>query len=103
VLGYTHWHRAMLRPAGETVASTYLRLIVRDQPGILAGVSGILARHGININSVLQEPNHPKRRLPFVMTLEPGPEKQVSRAVSEIARLRFLAEPPLTMPLAEMP
>jgi homoserine dehydrogenase len=103
VLGYTHWHRAKLAPAGETVASTYLRLIVRDQPGILARVSGILARHGINIDSVLQEPNHPKRRLPFVMTLEPGPDKQVSRAVSEISRLRFLAEAPLTMPLAEMP
>src|SRR5437762_1532785 len=86
-LGYAHWHRAKLRPAGEMVASTYLRLVVRDRPGILARVSGILARHRINVDSVLQEPNHPKRLLPFVMTLEPGSERQVARAVTEIARL----------------
>ena len=37
------------------------------------------------------------------MTLEPGREKHVAQAVAEIARLPFLAEPPLTMPLAELP
>src|SRR5436309_4158335 len=103
VLGYTHWHPAKLAPSGESVIRTYLRLVVRDRPGILARVSGIFARHHINIDSVLQEPNHPKRRLPFVMTLEPGREKHVAQAVAEIARLPFLAEPPLTMPLAELP
>jgi homoserine dehydrogenase len=102
-LGYARWHPAKLAPAGEGVTRTYLRLVVRDRPGILARVSGILARHHLNIDSVLQEPNHPKRRLPFVMTLEPGREKHVAQAVREIARLRFLAEPPLTMPLAELP
>jgi len=103
VLGYTHWHPAKLAPSGESVIRTYLRLVVRDRPGILARVSGIFARHHINIDSVLQEPNHPKRRLPFVMTLEPGLENLVAQAVREIARLPFLAEPPVTMPLAEMP
>ena len=79
---------------------TYLRLVVRDRPGILSRVSGILGRHRINIDSVLQEPAHSKTQLPFVMTLEPTREKGVSRAVSEIARLPFLAEPPLMLPFA---
>ena len=81
----------------------YLRLVVRDRPGILARVCSVLAEHRINIDSVLQEPALSKKRLPFVMTLEPTLEKDVARAVSKIARLPFLAEPPLMLPFAELP
>lgn len=102
-LGYVAWHPAKLAPRGENVIGTYLRLVVRDRPGILARVGGILARHRINVDSVLQEPALPKKHLPFVMTLEPTREKHVARAVSEIARLPFLAQPPLMLPFAELP
>jgi hypothetical protein len=37
------------------------------------------------------------------MTLEPTQEKHVTRALKEIARLPFLAAPPLLLPFAEMP
>jgi hypothetical protein len=37
------------------------------------------------------------------MTLEPTQEKRVARAAKEIARLPFLAEPPLLLPFAELP
>jgi acetolactate synthase small subunit len=80
-----------------------MRLVVRDRPGILSKVCAILARHRINIDSVLQEPNHSKKSLPFVMTLEPIEQKHVARAVADIARLPFLAQPPLTMPFADLP
>lgn len=101
--GYADWHPVKMASQGETVGGAYLRLVVRDQPGILAHVCAILARHRINIGSVLQEPDHPKKRLPFVMTLEPVREKVLVRAVAEISRLPFLAQPPLVMPFAEMP
>jgi homoserine dehydrogenase len=102
-LGYVTLHPARIAPAGDNVISAYLRLVVRDRPGILAGVCGILARHGINIDSVLQEPAMPKGHLPFVMTLEPTKEKFMARAVKDIARLSFNAEPPLMMPFADLP
>ena len=102
-LGYTHWHPAKIALAGESAIMAYLRLVVRDRPGILARVCSILARHRINIDSVLQEPAMPKKRLPFVMTLEPTKEKHVTRAVKEIARLKCNAEPPLVMPFADLP
>lgn len=101
-LGYTDWHPARMAPAGENSIAAYLRLVVRDRPGILARVCAVLARHRINIDSVLQEPAHSKRNLPFVMTLEPTKEKHITRAVREIARLPFMAQPPLMMPFAQL-
>jgi homoserine dehydrogenase len=102
-LGYTNWHPAKIAPRGDNVIAAYLRLVVRDQPGVLARVCAILARHRINIDSVLQEPAMPKKHLPFVMTLEPTREKLLGRAVSEISRLSFLARPPLLLPFADLP
>jgi homoserine dehydrogenase len=102
-LGYETWHPSRIAPASENIISAYLRLVVRDRPGILARVCALLARHRINIDSVLQEPALPKNHLPFVMTLEPRREKHVAQAVAEIARLPFMARPPLMLPFAELP
>lgn len=101
--GYTHWRQARIARAGENEIAAYLRLVVQDRPGILARVCAILGRQRINIDSVLQEPGHPKTKTPFVMTLEPTKEKYVQRAVTEIARLAFMAEPPLMLPFSNLP
>ena len=102
-LGYEKWQPSRIASASDNVISAYLRLVVRDRTGILARVCALLARHRINIDSVLQEPAMPKNQLPFVMTLEPRREKDVSKAVAEIARLPFMARPPLMMPFADLP
>jgi homoserine dehydrogenase len=102
-LGYERWHPARIASLADNVVSSYLRLVVRDRPGILARVCAILARHRININSVLQEPGCAKDRLPFVMTLEPTAEKRVRQAVAQIARLPFMAQLPLMLPFAQLP
>jgi len=41
-------------PMAHVVTSYYLRLRVADQPGVLAEVTGLLARAGISIDAVLQ-------------------------------------------------
>jgi homoserine dehydrogenase len=101
--GYVTWQPATMVPPGETPMATYLRVVVRDRPGILARVCGILAKYRVNIVSVLQEPGYPTDHLPFVMTLDPIQEKMVQQALKEIGRQPFLAEPPLMMPFAELP
>ena len=101
--GYENWHPSRIAAPDENVVATYLRLVVRDRPGILGRVCTILGRHRINIDSVLQEPDCKKQHLPFVMTLEPTQEKHVTRALKEISRLPFLAERPLLLPFAELP
>ena len=80
--------------------SWYLRLTVRDHPGILARVAEAIAREGINIDSVIQEPHMAKERLSFVITLEPVGENVVRRAVEKIDGFEFMLEPVLLLPVA---
>ncbi len=77
----------------------YLRFVVRDHLGILASIAASLARQGINLDAVLQEPGYPKDALPFVITVEPCEENALATAVREIAAADFHAEEPLALPM----
>ncbi len=99
--GLPGFHKPEKLPLAERVrpVSWYLRLTVRDHPGILARVAEAIAREGINIDSVIQEPHMPKERLSFVITLEPVAECVASRAVQVINRFDFMLEPVLLLPI----
>ncbi len=77
----------------------YLRFVVRDQPGILASIATALARQGINLDAVLQEPDYPKEALPFVITVEPCEERSLVSALKDISKGDYHVEPPLALPL----
>ena len=95
------FHRAEpLRPLPRSnPVSWFLRLTVNDRPGILARTAEAIAREGINIDSVIQEPNMPKDRLSFVITLEPTLEMTVQRAVQAINQFEFMKAPVLLLPM----
>lgn len=75
----------------------YLRLTIRDRPGIVARIAEIIAREGINIDSVLQEPHMAKDALSFVITVEPVSEPVIHRAVAAINSCDFLQSPVLLL------
>jgi homoserine dehydrogenase len=87
------------RSIAERVRPWYLRFRVRDQPGIIAALATVLADAQISIDAVLQLPGEDKNDLPFVITLEPTPAGQVQEAVGAMARLDFLVDAPLALPL----
>ena len=64
----------------------YLRFVVHDRPGILAFIAAALARQGVNLDAVLQEPGYPKDNLPFVITVEACAEAALQAALAEISR-----------------
>jgi homoserine dehydrogenase len=89
-----------LRPLSRPLpVSWFLRLTVNDQPGILARTAEAIAREGINIDSVIQEPHMAKDRLSFVITLEPTLEATAQRAIEAINRFEFMKAPVLLMPM----
>lgn len=79
--------------------SWFLRLTVQDGPGILARTAEAIAREGINIDSVIQEPHMPKDGLSFVITVEPVSETTVQRAVATINQFEFMKSPVLLLPM----
>jgi homoserine dehydrogenase len=82
---------------GEFMAPHYLRFVVDDKPGIVAGIAGALAKVGANIDSLLQHPGHPKHRLPFVITTEPCLTSTIEKAVAAIAKMDSMLERPLSL------
>ncbi len=77
----------------------YLRFFVRDQPGIVARLAQILAKHRLNIDSLLQKPGFEKASLPFVITLEPCSDSQLRPALEEMSGLDFALRPCLCLPI----
>ena len=77
----------------------YLRFKVDDRPGIIASLASILAQKNISLDAVLQLPSDTKSDLPFVITVEPSTEGSVQEAVAAMAKLDFMVEPPLALPM----
>jgi len=90
---------AAARVEPDFEAPQYLRFVIMDRPGIIASLAGVFWRHGLNIDSVLQEPDWPKSALPFVVTLEPCSSRAVQAALTEIGALDFHARAPVWMPI----
>jgi homoserine dehydrogenase len=87
------------QPAGLQKQAWYLRFRVRDRPGIIAALAGILAECEISVDAILQLPGSDKENLPFVITLETSTGKAVEKALAQMVGLPFLVEPPLALPM----
>ena len=85
--------------SNDFVAPHYVRFTVADRPGILADIFAVFARHGINVEAVVQLPRYRKDRLPFVATLEACSSSVLKGALTNIATADFHVEPPLALPI----
>jgi homoserine dehydrogenase len=91
--------RSPARVSGEFVTPHYLRFIVRDRPGIIARIAGVMERHDINIDAVLQLPYPTKDALPFVVTVEACPPSVLGEAMRHIGEFDFHVQPPVDLPM----
>jgi homoserine dehydrogenase len=83
----------------DFVTRHYLRFLVKDRPGIIANLATVLAKCGINIDSVLQKPGCLKSHLPFLITLEECKASLVDKALNQIDALDFMVQPCLHLPI----
>jgi homoserine dehydrogenase len=88
--------------AAHTLERVYLRLLVRDEPGVIAGVSETLADAGVSIDSFLQKPVEGVGGVPIVLTTHAAPEAVLSEAVRRMAALPALLEPPRWIRIARI-
>jgi homoserine dehydrogenase len=80
---------APILPIGEVETSYYLRMRVKDRPGVLADVTRILADSKISIDAMVQkEPGEGESRVDIVMLTHRAIEKNVDAAMAKIEKLR---------------
>jgi len=99
LLGLAPDKAAVLKPAntGERIGSYFLRLIVLDQPGVIADVSAILRDCRVSLESVLQRGRSPGLPVPVILTSHETPEGSMLKAVGLISKLKSVVEPPHLM------
>jgi homoserine dehydrogenase len=86
--------------AGASLSKVYLRLVVRDRPGVIADVSVALAKASVSIDSFLQHPVGPTGRVPIVLTTQAATASAVEDAVEHIAALDAVTERPRLLRIA---
>ena len=74
-------------PMADVVSEYYLRLMVKDQPGVIAAVTSILADHRISLEAVLQRERHATREVPVIMLTHGTTEGNMQAAIARILAL----------------
>ena len=75
-------------PIGEITTSYYLRLRVKDQPGVLADITRVLADHSISIDAMVQkEPAEGEEQVDIIMLTHQAVEKRVDAAIAKMEAL----------------
>ena len=81
-------------PMDRHVGAYYMRLTVKDRPGVIAAVSSILAKNKISLESMLQRGRSPSDMVPVVLTTHENDEAAMRRAAKSIGRLDAVLEEP---------
>ncbi|MFZ3191941.1 MAG: homoserine dehydrogenase [Moraxellaceae bacterium] len=88
--------------ADQMTTGYYLRIDAEDTPGVLADVTGILSRAGINIDAILQKPAHIQGRVPVVLITQPVREHRMNQAIIEIEDLQAINSPVMRIRLENL-
>ncbi len=108
---FRHLH---LKPRSETesliekidnsISRFYIRVLAKDQPGVVSSYSKTLGDHEISISGALQHEGHgPDNTVPVVITTHPTQQKNVTAALDELAKLDVLSGKPVCIRIVDIP
>jgi len=72
----------------------YVRLMVRDRPGVIADVAAALRDENVSMEAMLQRGRAPEETVPVVLTTHETEEAGMRRALAKIGKLDAVTEPP---------
>jgi len=90
-----------LAPPEHLRGRYYLRLTVRDQPGVLARVATVTARHHVSIASVIQTASGRRNAAELILTTHESDERAIRATLASLARLSSVLEKPLLLRIGE--
>ena len=93
--------RAAVRPVDEVVAKTYVRMRVKDRPGVLGSIATILGQEGVSIESVIQRANVGEDLAEIVWIMPPCPYKYLRTALAALGTLGLVDSVPSVIRVEE--
>jgi len=76
----------------ELVIPYYLRFSVIDKPGVLSGISSVLAENDISIASMSQEERKAGKKVPVIMLTHKAREGSMRKAIDQIDKMDFVTD-----------
>jgi homoserine dehydrogenase len=86
------------------VSRFYIKIMCKDQPGVIAQWSKVLADHRISISGALQHEGHgPDNTVPVVITTHPTQQKNITAALGEMKELDTIGGEPVCIRIVDIP
>ncbi|NPV02589.1 MAG: homoserine dehydrogenase, partial [Brevinematales bacterium] len=86
---YQNFNNYPVKPMGDVESRYYLRFNVRDQVGVLSGISGIFSEYSISISSVVQHETKTGDHVPLILTTHRAKESNILSALERIEKLEY--------------
>ena len=88
-------------PMEKHEGCSYVRLMVRDRPGVMADITAALRDEQVSLESMLQRGRDPGEVVPVVLVTHETQEAAMVRALAKISRLDTVVEPPCMIRIEE--
>ncbi|MEN6428194.1 MAG: homoserine dehydrogenase [Phycisphaerales bacterium] len=96
--------QALIEPLDDVVTRFYIRVMAKDNPGVVARYGGILGDHNISISGALQhEGTGPGNTVPVVITTHRTQERNMAAALAELAKLDIISGRPVCVRIVDIP
>lgn len=89
-------------PMEQHNGAYYIRLMVVDEPGVVADVAAALRDEKVSMEAMLQKARAPREAVPVVITTHNSNEAAVVRALDRIAKIAAVREPPCMIRIEDL-
>ncbi|NQT00734.1 MAG: homoserine dehydrogenase [Planctomycetes bacterium] len=94
----------LIKKIDNLVSRFYIRIMCKDQPGVIAQWSKVLAEHKISISGALQhEDIGPDNTVPVVIATHPTLQKNVTAALEDMEKLDVIGGKPVCIRIVDIP
>jgi homoserine dehydrogenase len=95
---------SLIDKISDSFSRFYIRIMCKDQPGVIAQWSKVLADHQISISGALQhEGRGPENTVPVVIATHPARQKDVTAALEDMKALEAIGGKPVSIRIVDIP
>jgi homoserine dehydrogenase len=94
----------LIEKIDNLVSRSYIRIMCKDQPGVVAQWSRVLADHDVSISGAIQrEDTGPDNTVPVVIATHPARQKNISGALEDMEKLDVVGGKPVCIRIVDIP